>query len=163
MKAIKQIVAGYVSLNDRQALEKLRHHRQQLLDDVGIHGVSGLKASIVSDILREEIEVIEDALARVVRDRSIVMGKNFEEIETLKPMDCGTFTDAGLRVMYDAIHGALEVDNEFEAGGKDPKFRVRSMPEWKRHAGDIEAEMLKRGLAFDVIDWTNGRTEQRAS
>ncbi|MGF6427304.1 hypothetical protein [Bradyrhizobium sp. Pha-3] len=69
MKAIEQIVAGYVALKDRQVLEKLRHHRQQLLDDVQVHSIPGFKPSIVSDILREEIEVIEAALARVDEDR----------------------------------------------------------------------------------------------
>ena len=70
MKAIEQFVAGNISLKDRQALEKLRHHRQQLLDDVQMHSIPGFKPSIVSDILREEIDVIEDALARVGEDRS---------------------------------------------------------------------------------------------
>jgi hypothetical protein len=35
---------------------------------------------------------------------------------------------------------------------------LRSAPyhtsEWKKHAADLEAEMLKRGMMFDVIDWS---------
>jgi hypothetical protein len=34
------------------------------------------------------------------------------------------------------------------------KFRVRETPEWKKHAADLEAEMLKRGMMFEVIDWS---------
>ncbi|WP_076863176.1 hypothetical protein [Bradyrhizobium mercantei] len=89
------------------------------------------------------------------------MSRNFDQIETLKPMACGMITDASLRMIYEAIRGALEADDECEASGKDPKYRVRSTTEWKRHAGDLEAEMLKRGLAFDAIDWTNGQSERR--
>ena len=89
------------------------------------------------------------------------MRKNFDEIDTLKPMACGAITDASLRMIYEAIRGALEADDESEAGGKDPKYRVRSTAEWKRHASDLEAEMLKRGLEFDVIDWTNGQGKRR--
>ena len=91
------------------------------------------------------------------------MSKNFDEIETLKPMACGAITDPSLRMIYEAIRGALEADDEFEASGKDPKFRVRSTAEWKRHARDLDAEMMKRGLEFDVIDWTNGQSERRES
>jgi hypothetical protein len=29
---------------------------------------------------------------------------------------------------------------------------VRETPEWKTHAADIESEMLKRGMMFEVID-----------
>jgi hypothetical protein len=33
-------------------------------------------------------------------------------------------------------------------------FRVRETPEWKLHASGLEAEMLKRGMIFEVIDWS---------
>ncbi|MHC2461890.1 hypothetical protein [Bradyrhizobium embrapense] len=65
MKAIEQIIAGYVSLKNRQALEQLRDHRRQLLDDVRTHSVPGFRPSVVSDTLSEEIELIEGALARL--------------------------------------------------------------------------------------------------
>jgi hypothetical protein len=71
MKAIEQIIAGYVSLKDREALKQLKHHRQLLLDDVRIHSVPGFKPSVVSDILGEEIELIETALARFDEDRKL--------------------------------------------------------------------------------------------
>ena len=64
MKAIEQIIAGYVSLKNRQALEQLRDHRQHLLDDVRTHSVPGFRASVVNETLAEEIELIEGALAR---------------------------------------------------------------------------------------------------
>ncbi|MHC2463512.1 hypothetical protein [Bradyrhizobium embrapense] len=40
MKATEQIIAGYVSLQDREAFKTLKRQHQQLLDDVRIHGVS---------------------------------------------------------------------------------------------------------------------------
>ena len=34
---------------------------------------------------------------------------------------------------------------------------MRETPEWKKHAADLESEMLKRGLMFNVIDWHEGQ------
>jgi hypothetical protein len=34
---------------------------------------------------------------------------------------------------------------------------VRETPEWKKHAADLETEMLARGMMFDVIDWHEGQ------
>jgi hypothetical protein len=34
------------------------------------------------------------------------------------------------------------------------RFCVRDTPEWKKHTGELESEMLKRGMFFDVIDWS---------
>ncbi|MGY3489806.1 hypothetical protein ACVW1C_007689 [Bradyrhizobium sp. USDA 4011] len=64
MKAIEQIIAGYVSLKNRRALEQLRDHRQHLLDDVRTHSVPGFRPSVVNETLAEEIELIDGALAR---------------------------------------------------------------------------------------------------
>ncbi|QOZ26783.1 hypothetical protein CI1B_37600 [Bradyrhizobium ivorense] len=74
-------------------------------------------------------------------------------------MEYGAFTDASLKMMYEAVRGALEADDAFEANGEEPKFRVRSTAEWKRHAGNLETEMLRRGLQIDIIDWTGGQGE----
>lgn len=74
-------------------------------------------------------------------------------------MEYGAFTDASLKMMYEAVRGALEADDEFEANGEEPRFRVRETVEWKRHADNLEIEMLRRGLKVDVIDWTVKRGE----
>ena len=49
---------------------------------------------------------------------------------------------------------ALAADDEFRRFGGEPKFGVRTTPEWKTHAGALEAEMLKRGMLFQIIDWS---------
>jgi hypothetical protein len=38
--------------------------------------------------------------------------------------------------------------------GKECRFRVRETPEWKMHAAYLEAEMLRRGMIFELIDWS---------
>jgi hypothetical protein len=30
---------------------------------------------------------------------------------------------------------------------------INRNPQWKTHAGALEAEMLKRGMFFQIIDW----------
>ena len=74
-------------------------------------------------------------------------------------MEYGAFTDASLTMMYEAVRGALQADDEFEANGEEPKFRVRGTIEWKRHADNLETEMLRRGLHVDVIDWADRQGE----
>jgi hypothetical protein len=34
------------------------------------------------------------------------------------------------------------------------RFRVRETPEWRLHAAELETEMLRRGMMFEVIDWS---------
>jgi hypothetical protein len=52
------------------------------------------------------------------------------------------------------IRGALAADDALKAQGQETRFRVRETPDWQRHAGELESEMLKRGMFFDVIDWS---------
>ncbi|MBR1157514.1 hypothetical protein JQ575_44090, partial [Bradyrhizobium sp. JYMT SZCCT0428] len=42
-----------------------------------------------------------------------------------------------------------------EREGGEPKFKVRDTPDWKKHAADLEAEML--GMNFSVIEWHEGQ------
>jgi hypothetical protein len=34
---------------------------------------------------------------------------------------------------------------------------MNETPDWKKHAADLETEMLKRGMFFEVIDWFEGQ------
>jgi hypothetical protein len=37
-------------------------------------------------------------------------------------------------------------------------LRSGSRSRWKKHAADLEAEMIKRGMFFEVIDWSEDQT-----
>jgi hypothetical protein len=69
-------------------------------------------------------------------------------------MNYQAFTNDSLTMMYEGVRGALAADEAMRGQGEDTRFRVRETPEWKKHAADLEAEMLKRGMMFDVIDWS---------
>lgn len=71
-------------------------------------------------------------------------------------MNYQTFTNDSLTMMYEAS-GALAADDALKRGGLAIRFRVRETPEWKQHAADLESEMLKRGMRFGVIDWSEDR------
>jgi hypothetical protein len=73
-------------------------------------------------------------------------------------MNYQAFTNDSLTMMYHAVRGALAADDALGDLGAECKFRVRQTPEWKVHAADIEAEMLRRGMIFDVIDWSEDQT-----
>jgi hypothetical protein len=72
-------------------------------------------------------------------------------------MNYQAFTNDSLTMMYEGIRGALAADNALTRQGMETRFRVRETPEWKLHAADLEAEMLKRGMIFEVIDWDDGQ------
>jgi len=69
-------------------------------------------------------------------------------------MDYQAFTNDSLTMMYEGVRGALAADDALEGLGEEIKFRVRATPEWKKHAADLELEMLRRGMTFDLVDWT---------
>ena len=69
-------------------------------------------------------------------------------------MNYQAFTNDSLTMMYEGIRGALVADDALKRQGTETRFCVRETPEWKRHAGELESEMLKRGMFFDVIDWS---------
>jgi hypothetical protein len=75
-------------------------------------------------------------------------------------MNYQAFTNESLTMMYEAVRGALAADDSLEGLGEEPKFKVRDTPEWKTHATDLEAEMLKRGMPFNVIDWSDEQEPQ---
>lgn len=69
-------------------------------------------------------------------------------------MNYQAFTNDTLLMMHHAARGALAVDDELNKLGQEPRFRVRETLEWTKHAADLEAEMLRRGMTFDGIRWT---------
>jgi hypothetical protein len=69
-------------------------------------------------------------------------------------MNYQAFTSDSLTMMYEAIRGALAADDALKRQGVEARFRVRETPEWKLHAAELETEMLKRGMMFEVIDWS---------
>ena len=70
------------------------------------------------------------------------------------PMNYQAFTNDSLTMMYQGVRGALAADDALSELGKESRFRVRETPEWKVHAADLEAEMHRRGMVFEIIDWT---------
>jgi hypothetical protein len=71
-------------------------------------------------------------------------------------MNYSAFTNDSLLMMYQGVRGALAVDDALCEQGTECRFYVRETPEWKMHAADLESEMLKRGMIFDIIDWSEG-------
>jgi hypothetical protein len=42
-------------------------------------------------------------------------------------------------------------------------FAFARPPEWKKHAADIESQMLKRGMVFEMIDWSENQPKLPAT
>lgn len=76
-------------------------------------------------------------------------------------MNYQAFTNDSLTMMYEAIRGALAADDATKAQGGETRFRVRETPDWKQHAADLETEMLRRGMTFEVIDWSDDQVTSR--
>jgi hypothetical protein len=72
-------------------------------------------------------------------------------------MNYGAFSNDSLAMMYEAVRGALTTDDALEQQNHSPAFRVRDTPEWKKHAANLESEMLRRGMILNVIDWHEGQ------
>ncbi len=72
-------------------------------------------------------------------------------------MNYQAFTNDSLTMMYHGIRGALAADDALSELGEETRFRVRETPEWKTHAADLETEMLRRGMIFEIIDWTEAQ------
>jgi hypothetical protein len=72
-------------------------------------------------------------------------------------MNYQTFTNDSLTMMYEGVRGALAADDALIERGVESRFRIRETPEWRRHAADLEAEMIRRGMIFEVIDWDKGQ------
>ena len=75
------------------------------------------------------------------------------------PMNYQAFTNDSLTMMYEGVRGALAADDALKLQEQETRFRVRETPEWRKHAADLETEMLKRGMFFEVIDWSEDQAQ----
>ena len=64
-EAIEYIVAGYVTLKNRQALEEIRAHRQRLLQNSRMQAGSWVSVKSLTSALEEEISIVDAALERL--------------------------------------------------------------------------------------------------
>jgi hypothetical protein len=74
-------------------------------------------------------------------------------------MNYQAFTNDSITMMYEGIRGALAADDGLSGLGEEPRFRVRETAEWKKYASELEAEMLRRGMFFEVIDWSDSQAQ----
>jgi hypothetical protein len=68
-------------------------------------------------------------------------------------MNYRAFTNESLATMYFCVRGTLAADDELIRLGAEPRFRVRETPAWKKHAADLEAEMLRRQMVYESVEW----------
>jgi hypothetical protein len=73
-------------------------------------------------------------------------------------MNYGAFTNDSLTTMYEVVRVGLDADDTLKVQGEEIRFRVRETAEWQ-HAADLEMEMIKRGMIFEVINWSQGQAE----
>jgi hypothetical protein len=74
-------------------------------------------------------------------------------------MNYQAFTNDTLLMMHHGARGALAVDDELNKLGREARFRVRQTPDWVAHASELESEMLKRGMSFDAIRWSEDQAQ----
>jgi len=73
------------------------------------------------------------------------------------------FTNDSLTMMYEGTRGALASDDALSSLGEEPRFRVREPRVEEKHAADLESEMLKRGVVFEMIDWSENQLKLPAT
>jgi hypothetical protein len=69
-------------------------------------------------------------------------------------MNYQAFTNETLIMMHHSARGALAVDDELAKLSEEPRFKVRDTLNWTMHIAELETEMVRRGMTFDVIDWS---------
>jgi hypothetical protein len=62
-RAIENIVAGYVSLKNKQALEEIRDDRQRLLHEARMRAGSWVSVKSLTSVLQEEIDIVDAAIS----------------------------------------------------------------------------------------------------
>jgi hypothetical protein len=62
-KAIENIVAGYVTLKNREALQEIRDRRQRLLHDSRMHAGTWVSVENLNSVLQDDISIVDAALS----------------------------------------------------------------------------------------------------
>jgi hypothetical protein len=71
-KAIENILAGYVTLKNREALEEIRDHRQRLLQKSRMQPKSWVSMKSAIIVLEEDIDIVEVALKGLEEDANSI-------------------------------------------------------------------------------------------
>ena len=64
-EAIRIITGHYAQLKDRVALEQMREHRNNLLQNYRRGTVQGFRVEILETTLQDDVEAIDEALSRI--------------------------------------------------------------------------------------------------
>jgi hypothetical protein len=64
-EAIEVIASHYIRLKDRVALERMRDHRNNLLQNYRIHAAQGFRVESLEMALQKDIAALDDALSRL--------------------------------------------------------------------------------------------------
>ena len=64
-EAIRIITGHYAQLKDRVALEQMREHRNNLLQNYRIGAAQGFRVETLETSLRDDMAVIDEALSRI--------------------------------------------------------------------------------------------------
>jgi hypothetical protein len=62
-EAMRSIASHYVRLKDRVALERLRDHRNKLLQDYRIHTAQGFRVETLETSLQGDLDALDEALS----------------------------------------------------------------------------------------------------
>lgn len=66
-------------------------------------------------------------------------------------MDIPKLSDGSLKDLHQALSEALKADDELPPERKT--YGVRELPGWRPQADAYEAELTKRKIPFEAIDW----------
>jgi hypothetical protein len=64
-EAITNIASHYVRLKDRVALERMREHRNKLLQDYRVYASQGFRIQTLETTLQSDLDALDEALARI--------------------------------------------------------------------------------------------------
>lgn len=67
-------------------------------------------------------------------------------------MNIPGYSTSGLLMLHNAIHQALAVDDNIKISIDKP-YGVREYRDWRKMSDEIEAELSKRGVKFQVVPW----------